>query len=162
MTGNDLSMVLAWRNHPEIRRYMFNQAEIGADEHRQWFEAASSDPNRHLLIFEPSAEALGFVSLRVGTHPNVADWGFYVAPQAPRGTGRTLGRCALDHAFGTLALHKVCGQAIEFNSRSIEFHRALGFTQEGVLREQHREGDRYHAVVCFGLLGREWSAGVGS
>ena len=161
MASADLPAVLQWRNHPEVRRYMFTQHEISADEHRQWFEAASRDAKRHLLIYECAGDALGFVSLRVNAHPNVADWGFYVAPQASGGTGRALGRCALDHAFGALALHKVCGRAIEFNLRSIEFHQALGFKHEGLLREQHRQGDRYHAVLCFGLLGREWSGSSG-
>ena len=33
----DLEMVLQWRNHPEINRYMYNQTAISWEEHRQWF-----------------------------------------------------------------------------------------------------------------------------
>lgn len=159
MTGADLATVLEWRNHPDVRGNMFTQHEIGLEEHRVWFESCARDPRRkHLLIYETDDLPLGFVSLSVGDHPNVADWGFYVAPQAPKGTGRAMGSFALDHAFGPLALHKVCGQAIAFNQRSIGFHVAMGFRQEGVLRDQHFDGRRYHAVVCFGLLEQEWSS----
>jgi UDP-4-amino-4,6-dideoxy-N-acetyl-beta-L-altrosamine N-acetyltransferase len=156
MTSGDLAIVLEWRNHPDVRRNMFSQHSIGIDEHRRWFERRADDPLRRSLIYEAGGVALGFVSLDVARHPHVADWGFYAAPHAPRGTGRALGRCALDHAFGPMALHKVCGQAIEANHRSIGFHLALGFRQEGLLREQHFDGERYQAVVCFGLLEHEW------
>jgi len=152
----DLARVLAWRNHPDIRRFMLTQHEIPLDEHRRWFERASRDPGRCLLIAEEEGRPLGFVHF-IGVAPDgVADWGFYAAPGAPRGSGRKLGEAALDHGFRTLGLHKVCGQALDFNEASIRFHRRLGFREEGVLREQHRLGDAWHDLVCFGLLRREW------
>jgi UDP-4-amino-4,6-dideoxy-N-acetyl-beta-L-altrosamine N-acetyltransferase len=84
------------------------------------------------------------------------------APHAPKGTGRALAQVALAHAFGAMALHKVCGQAIAGNQRSIDLHLALGFRQEGLLRDQHFDGQHYHGVVCFGLLQSEWSVPAGA
>jgi RimJ/RimL family protein N-acetyltransferase len=63
----------------------------------------------------------------------------------------------LRYGFQTEGLHKIYGQALDFNLPSIQFHRALGFQQEGVLRDQHRDGASYHAIVCFGLLQAEWN-----
>jgi UDP-4-amino-4,6-dideoxy-N-acetyl-beta-L-altrosamine N-acetyltransferase len=156
MMHKDLEQVLFWRNHPEIRRYMYTQHEIGLDEHRVWFEAASKDNDRNLLIFELKNQAMGFVQFNIHSSGLIADWGFYIAPGSKRGTGRLLGKTALSHAFKQLELHKLCGQAVEFNERSIKFHRQLDFKQEGVLRDQHFDGDSYHAVICFGLLHQEW------
>jgi UDP-4-amino-4,6-dideoxy-N-acetyl-beta-L-altrosamine N-acetyltransferase len=156
MVDADLHTVLGWRNHPDVRRNMFTQHEIGAEEHQRWFERSTSDPRRHLLIYERGELPLGFFSFTLSEHANVADWGFYAAPDAPKGTGRAMGQLALDHAFGALGLHKVCGQAIVYNRRSMSYHLAMGFRQEGLLREHHFDGERYHAVACFGLLAREW------
>lgn len=158
MVREDLERVLGWRNHPEVRRYMYTRHEISLDEHTRWFERASVDPARHLLIFECGDLPLGYVQFHRSTQGVIADWGFYVAPDAPGGTGRRLGECALEHAFGALKLHKVCGEALAFNERSIHFHLRLGFQQEGRLREQHFDGQKYHDVVCFGLLAAEWPA----
>ena len=83
-------------------------------------------------------------------------WGFYAAPGAPAGTGSHLGRMALQFAFGSLQVHKVCGEALEGNEASIRFHRKLGFREEGRLREQENVGARYHDLICFGLLAHEW------
>lgn len=152
MTGNDLEQVLAWRNHPDVRCYMYTQHEITLAEHTRWFERASVDTARHLLIFERDGKAQGFINLHEIASGGIADWGFYAAPDAPKGTGRQLGHHLLRYAFDKLNLHKICGQALAFNKRSIRFHRRLGFAQEGILRDQHFDGQQYHDVVCFGLL----------
>lgn len=156
MCEDDLERVLCWRNHPKIRQYMYSQHEISLEEHSRWFLQASRDTSRHLLIFEMDAIPVGFVNIYPVAPDGIADWGFYAAPDAPRGTGRALGRATLCYAFETKGLHKICGQALAHNSRSIRFHLGFGFQREGVLREQHYDGRRYHDVVCFGLLANEW------
>ena len=158
MIAADLENVLAWRNHPDVRRYMYTQHEIAEDEHRRWFERAAQDPDRHLLVFEVAGVAQGFVNFHRVAAGGVADWGFYLAPDVPRGTGHLLGRTALNYAFAEIGLHKVCGQAPAYNERSIRFHHKLGFSREGVLRDQHFDGQCYHDVVCFGLIAAEWHA----
>jgi UDP-4-amino-4,6-dideoxy-N-acetyl-beta-L-altrosamine N-acetyltransferase len=158
MTGADLDQVRLWRNHPQVRRFMYTQHEIGAQEHQKWFESCQSDAGKHLLIFDKEQVAQGFANLSERVPGRVADWGFYMAPEAPRGVGRELGQATLAFAFDTLGLHKLCGQALEYNERSIRFHLALGFVQEGVLRDQYFDGQAYHAIVQFGLLSSEWQA----
>ena len=158
VTDEDLQMVLAWRNHADVRRYMFTQHEIGLDEHRKWFAKANQDPSRSLLIVEEDKQAIGYVQFSKVENGGVADWGFYVRPDAPKGTGRKLGVMALNHAFGSLKLHKVCGQAIASNQASIAFHQHLGFALEGVLRDQQRIKETYYNLHCFGLLSIEWES----
>lgn len=156
VTQDDLPLLLAWRNHPEVRRFMFTQHEINLDEHRNWFAKASVDESRRLLIVEDEQQPIGYVQFSNVAEGGVSDWGFYARPDAPKGTGRKLGVAALNHAFGRLGLHKVCGQAIESNHASIAFHQRLGFLLEGVLRDQQRIGDDHHDLHCFGLLSHEW------
>ena len=118
----DLPMVLAWRNHADVRRYMVSQHEIGLDEHRNWFANSREDPSRCLLIVEEDKQASGYVQISKVEDDGIADWGFYARPDAPRGTGHRLGTMALNYAFGPLKLHKICGQAIASNHSSIAFH----------------------------------------
>jgi UDP-2,4-diacetamido-2,4,6-trideoxy-beta-L-altropyranose hydrolase/UDP-4-amino-4,6-dideoxy-N-acetyl-beta-L-altrosamine N-acetyltransferase len=155
MREDDLDQVLAWRNHPEVRRHMYTTHEIGAAEHRAWFERSAADPRRHLLIVEHEGQPLGFVHFTEAASGDVADWGFYAVPGAPSGTGRRLGGAALVHAFGTLGLRKVRGQALVANERSQALHRALGFTEEA-LPEQG--GRARQASVGFGLTAGQWRA----
>ena len=156
MLESDLEQVLAWRNHPEIRRYMYTQHEITLIEHTNWYENNRNNSDRHMLVFELDNLPVGFVNINKLAGFDIADWGFYVAPGSERGTGKKLGVAVLNYAFDTLKLHKVCGQALAYNTPSINFHTSLGFVQEGVLRDQYFNGQRYYDVVHFGLLADEW------
>lgn len=158
MTAADLKSVLELRNHPQIRRYMLTQHVISVDEHRSWFERASQNCRVELLVFQLEKVCLGFVQFKDTDSRGVVDWGFYVAPDAPKGTGKKLGLAALDYVFKRANLHKICGQAFHWNQPSIKFHRSLGFIQEGVLRHQHFDGSVYHDLICFGMLKSEWDA----
>lgn len=156
MTPDDLEAIRSWRNRIEVRRFSLTQHEIGAAEHAAWFERASRDARRRLFIVEENGVALGFVNFTDVEQQGAAHWGFYAAPGARKGAGRTLGQAALREAFMALSLHKVCGQALAGNESSIRMHLALGFREEGRLREQCRIDGQYHDLVCFGLLRSEW------
>ncbi|ERS10121.1 hypothetical protein Q668_20935 [Alcanivorax sp. PN-3] len=155
MTERDLELVLDWRNHPDVRCFMFSRHEIALGEHKAWFEKASQQENRHLLVYEQDSQASGFVNLAVSVG-GIAEWGFYTDPVAPKGTGKALGDQLLSYAFGELKLHKLVGQVLAYNERSRNFHLRLGFQQEGILRQQHFDGDKYHDIYSYGLLASEW------
>lgn len=156
LTEEDLALVLSWRNDDRVRLYMFTQHQISAAEHETWFRRVSKDASRHLLLFERNGLPLGFVNLQVDGPGRVSTWGFYLSPEAPKGTGQSLGHATLRHSFQDLGLHKLYGQTMGHNVRSIRLHEKLGFQREGVLRSHHFDGNRHHDVICFGLLRHEW------
>jgi UDP-4-amino-4,6-dideoxy-N-acetyl-beta-L-altrosamine N-acetyltransferase len=135
---------------------MYSQHEISSAEHAHWFESLAADSNRVAMILELENCPSGFVQFNELPCGCVADWGFYSAPDAKKGAGRLLGMSALDYAFSELGYHKVCGQVIAFNKRSVSFHKALGFVEEGRLRDQYFDGTNYHDVFCFGILESDW------
>ena len=153
---DDLATILLWRNHVDVRRSMYTQHEISNEEHHRWFERISGDPDHHPLIYEADGIACGYVNITLQSSGKIADWGFYLAPDAANGTGRQLSHAVLDYVFTTLQLHKLCGQVIKYNQRSIKFHLNNGFIQEGILRDNYFDGHDYHDVICFGLLEHEW------
>ncbi|MGC8697051.1 MAG: UDP-4-amino-4,6-dideoxy-N-acetyl-beta-L-altrosamine N-acetyltransferase [Halothiobacillus sp.] len=157
MQASDLARVLGWRNHPDVRRFMYSQHEISPQEHQAWFNQHQQNPAKTMLIFEAAGVPQGFVQFtrRTGESP-IADWGFYIAPDAPKGTGRRMGLAALSFAFNELNLHKVCGEAFGYNAASIGFHQAMGFVQEGERRARYFDGTAYHSVILFGLLKSAW------
>jgi UDP-4-amino-4,6-dideoxy-N-acetyl-beta-L-altrosamine N-acetyltransferase len=156
MIHADLELVLAWRNHPDVRRHMYTQHEITRDEHQRWFESTLADPKKHPFIFEVNEKPLGFVNFNEMESIGIADWGFYVSPHASKGSGQQLGCAALSHAFIQLKFHKVCGQVLANNLRSINFHESLGFQQEHNPQTSHFDGEADHHIIFFGLNYHEW------
>jgi UDP-4-amino-4,6-dideoxy-N-acetyl-beta-L-altrosamine N-acetyltransferase len=158
MVLGDLERVLAWRNSEHVRQFMYTKHEITLEEHRAWFERKSIDPNWSLLIFEDAGSPCGYVSLRATDTESVAEWGFYTAPSAPKGTGSRLGIAALNYAFDVLGFVKIEGEALASNENSIRFHEKMGFRREDVLSGRHFDGNAHHDILCFGITAAEWQA----
>ncbi|OBY92287.1 UDP-4-amino-4,6-dideoxy-N-acetyl-beta-L-altrosamine N-acetyltransferase [Pseudomonas sp. AU11447] len=155
LTEADLPLLLSWRNDPTISRYMFNKKPISLEEHRQWYLRVAHNEAYTLLIFEQDGVALGHMNFTQNTDTAIAEWGFYISPDAARGAGSTMGACALELAFEELHFHKVSAQVLNYNERSLHMHHKLGFKQEDVLRSHHFDGESYHDIHCFGLLADE-------
>jgi UDP-4-amino-4,6-dideoxy-N-acetyl-beta-L-altrosamine N-acetyltransferase len=159
MVESDLPIVLEWRNHPAVRKFMVTQHEISPEEHYEWFLRRKGDVSHRRMILMDGELSLGFVQFSPVSPGGIAEWGFYACPDAPSGTGRIIGQASLHYAFAVLGLHKVYGKAIEANLKSIAFHQKMGFSEEGRLQDQWRIDGKYHTVVCFGLLRRNWNIG---
>ena len=52
MVDGDLSLVLEWRNAPDVRKNMYTSHEITLDEHRVWFESVKNDGRKKYFVFE--------------------------------------------------------------------------------------------------------------
>jgi UDP-4-amino-4,6-dideoxy-N-acetyl-beta-L-altrosamine N-acetyltransferase len=156
MAENDLACVLDWRNDSKIVNFMFSRSHISKSDHKIWFTESCQNPSKHLFVLEGPIGRMGFVHFNEVPDQHRADWGFYTSPQAPKGTGQILGVLALEKAFSVLNFHKVCGQVLAYNTRSLSFHTRLGFSKEGVLHEHHFDGMNFHDVVYFGLLKSCW------
>ena len=156
MHADDLEQVRSWRNHPQVRRHMLTQHEISVEEHVQWFNKVKQEPQRHVVLVHEGEQALGLAHFAPVNPHGVVDWGFYLTPQASKGSGSKLARMALDFAFKQQGWHKVCGQVISSNAASRRFHLKLGFTLEGVLRQQAFICNEWLSVWCYGLLASDW------
>ena len=156
MTKDDLDMVLSWRNHINVRRVMHTQHKISPKEHKHWFHKTSTDPQQHLLIFENNSLPQGFIKFTNTKSKGVFDWGFYLAPHAPKGMGRKLGNSALFFAFTVLKFDKVCGQVLSFNKRSVKFHISLGFLIEEVSNPQLTDKRESYSLIDFELCKNDW------
>ena len=65
----------------------------------------------------------------------------------------------LEHAFGTLGLHRVALAVFEFNIRAIRSYRACGFVVEGRARESLWRDGRWWDELSMSVLASEWRAG---
>ena len=137
----DSALIHRWRNHPDIRRFMFDNCEIPWPNHEQWFARALADPDFAMLVYCAGGQPLGYASFR-RRDKGVYEWGFYTAPDAPRGHGTRLGRLALQYAFAELGARRVLARVLPHNAASLALHRKLGFA-EG---QPENDGSR-----CFAL-----------
>lgn len=151
-------MVLAWRNHPKVRSFMFTQHEIQPAEHREWFAQAAEDPSKQLLIVEREGQPFGYAQFSNLSSNRVAEWGFYVSPHAVPGSGLRLGIAAINHAFNHLGLYEIRGIVMKANHASINFHHRLGFISDGTTSMQPPESPDPFTCITFILPKEKWDS----
>jgi RimJ/RimL family protein N-acetyltransferase len=73
-----------------------------------------------------------------------------------RGYGTEATGLMLDHAFGTLGLHRIALTVFEFNERAIRAYRRCGFVVEGRSRESIWRDGRWWDELGMSVLSSEW------
>lgn len=159
ITDDDLPLMLEWRNSESIRQCMFTQDIIDFEHHQAWFERESKKETSIWLMYrDENGLPLGIVSLvNIDTSKQAGYWGFYTSPDAERGTGRKMCHEALEYFFSHLSIKKVIGEVLESNSRSIRFHKKLGFTLRGISNDAILIKENYFSVYKFELLIENWN-----
>lgn len=137
---------------------MFTQHEISWDEHQAWFSRVQTDESkRWFLYLNQNNVASGVVCFTDFDPPQrSAFWGFYAGPDATPGTGLRMSRDAIEKAFNELGLEKLNADVLVTNSRSIDMHRKVGFSEEGRFREHFFDGEKRVDVIRLGMLSSEW------
>ena len=74
------------------------------------------------------------------------------------GYGTEATQLMLDHAFGTLGLHRIALTVFEFNERAIRAYRRCGFVVEGRARESIWRDGRWWDELAMSVLAPEWRA----
>ncbi|MBI2775815.1 MAG: GNAT family N-acetyltransferase [Chloroflexi bacterium] len=78
------------------------------------------------------------------------------------GFGTEATRLMVDHAFGSLGLHRVSLSVFEFNERAIRSYASAGFVAEGRAREAIRRDGRWWDEISMSVLEPEWRARRGT
>lgn len=142
----DAERILAWRNHPEVRRVMFTDQLISASEHAAWWAHQRANPDYRLLVIEHGGEPCGVVTYsRIAEREACWLWGFYFNPEAfSDGTERlrawaSMEQAAIDYARDQLACRTLCGEVFAFNTAVLAMHLRYRFKETGRYLRQRGE-----------------------
>jgi UDP-4-amino-4,6-dideoxy-N-acetyl-beta-L-altrosamine N-acetyltransferase len=156
----DSAQMLAWRNQPEIRRWMYTSHVIAPDEHDRWFAGALADPTRRYWIVELEGAPIGLANLAdlSPIHRRTA-WAYYLADSSVlgKGIGAYVEYFVIEYVFGELGLAKLCCEVLIENEAVWKLHEAFGFRREGLLRQHIWKDGAPSDVVVLGLLAQDWA-----
>lgn len=155
----DQAQLLAWRNLPEVARYMFSDHEITPAEHAAWFSGIGRDATRRYWVIVCDDEDVGLIHLYdIDSANSRCFWGFYLASPSVRGrgVGSSAWYLVLRYVFDELGLNKLCSEVLSFNEPAIGLHGRFGFQQEGLFRQHVVKGGEPIDVLRLALLREEW------
>lgn len=130
------------------------------DVERAWLERLVADPtNLDGLGIWVEGEFAGSTGLNVDPFGITAEIGYWIRRRF-EGRGLVTKACEalLELAFGELAVHRVVIRAGTDNLRSRAIPERLGFTFEGVHREEGRGSAGFYDLRMYSMLDREWRA----
>ncbi|MFC5972555.1 GNAT family N-acetyltransferase [Halomarina salina] len=145
-------------NHPDIR--VPGGGPTGPADGESVTEFVDWLRNEGNTAFVVCAEGgyVGLVTLRQEEpQGNVGTYGIWITPESQgRGYATAASELLFDWAFDQHGLHKVVATVFDFNEASMALMDSLGFTEEGVHREERFADGAFHDEHYFGLLAHEW------
>jgi UDP-4-amino-4,6-dideoxy-N-acetyl-beta-L-altrosamine N-acetyltransferase len=161
LTAGDSDRLLAWRNAPEIARWMYSDHLITPEEHARWFAGALADPRRRYWVIEADGRPVGLANLYdLAPEHGRTSWAYYLADPSTRGQGigAFVEYWVIEHVFGELALGKLWCEVLIGNEAVWRLHEGFGFQREALFREHVRKDGAPADVVGLGLLKADWAA----
>ncbi|MFN3264087.1 MAG: UDP-4-amino-4,6-dideoxy-N-acetyl-beta-L-altrosamine N-acetyltransferase, partial [Aquificaceae bacterium] len=154
LTEEEREMVRRWRNHPEVRRWMYTDHEISVEEHKEFVENLKRDKRNFYYLVCSEGKLIGVIYLnKVDLHNRNAYFGIYANPEEKiHGAGLILERSAISLAFEVAGLHTLKLEVIEDNERATNFYKRMGFVEEGRLREFVFKDGRWKDVIVMGMI----------
>ncbi|MCK4674243.1 GNAT family N-acetyltransferase [candidate division WOR-3 bacterium] len=159
---NDAPLIQKWHNDPELRKLGSGSGlpVTKEKEEKDIKSAYSSKDEAYLMVIKKkNNKAIGFIRINclLSTSKNV--WlRMIIGDKKAWGKGyaqNALG-CFLRWLFYELNIHRITLETYATNIRAIKFFEKMGFKKEGVLREAHFNDERYHDIISYGLLKKEF------
>ncbi|CBG40426.1 UDP-4-amino-4,6-dideoxy-N-acetyl-beta-L-altrosamine N-acetyltransferase [Helicobacter mustelae] len=157
LSEEEIFQVLAFRNHPEISRWMYDASPISLQRHLQFLENLKHSASSCYWLFKKEGQALGVGSItrRNFSHKS-AHFGLYKNPNERRAGDGILQ--FLEHiAFDHLGLHSVVLEVMEENQRAIACYERNGFVRTGTLQEYVFVNQQYQDVFIYGKINPQHS-----
>lgn len=152
----DLETLRLARNSPEVARFYESKTPITQPQQEAWFQKISTDDRAHYFVVEDlDGDFLGSANVKnISWVHRHGDYGLYIVPAERRNplVAVEAAVLVLDYAFDGLNLHKVFGNIMESNSRSLAFNEGLGFEREGVLKEHAWHDGQWVNLVQVALF----------
>lgn len=158
----NLAAFQRWYGDPEVARLTrYQDGPMRPDEIERFFQVRALGPGSLAMAIHlrDSGRLIGSCAFSQLDGDNGAAL-FHITIGEPDAWGHGYGteatRLMLEHAFGTLGLHRVALSVFAFNERALRAYRKVGFVLEGRSREAIWRDGRWWDELHMSLLVHEW------
>jgi UDP-4-amino-4,6-dideoxy-N-acetyl-beta-L-altrosamine N-acetyltransferase len=158
----DLSLMVKWRNDPEVYQYFYEQEPLSLATQKAWFEKFLQKQDEKLWIVETieTHEAIGTVGLvHIDWRSRKGEWGrLLIYPEQYRhgGYGSEIESLILRYFFDTMNMNRLQCEVFTDNPNVVALHKGFGFREEGLFRQYVFKEGHYRDVVYLAMLREEY------
>jgi UDP-4-amino-4,6-dideoxy-N-acetyl-beta-L-altrosamine N-acetyltransferase len=155
----DSETVRRWRNKPEVARYMYNQHEIGVEEHERWFRHMLTDSSVRYWMIVCDGEDVGVANLvNIDQEARSCSWAFYLGSDTVRGRG--LGRVVewfvLNYVFEQMKFAELHCEVLTTNQPVINLHKTFGFRLNPEKTKHVSTEGKTYDIVALLMARADW------
>jgi UDP-4-amino-4,6-dideoxy-N-acetyl-beta-L-altrosamine N-acetyltransferase len=149
------------RNEEGVRKWMYTDHPIGANEHLSWINRLKTDERQIVfVILDQDNDPRGVVSVNAIDHfHRKADWAYYLTQNARGGLGSAVEFSFINFVFESLGIDKLNCEVIAGNDSVVKLHKKFLFEEEGVRRANIIKNGERIGVHFLGLTREEWEDG---
>ncbi|ELZ23281.1 N-acetyltransferase GCN5 [Haloterrigena salina JCM 13891] len=155
---DDLEFLRPAVNDRRVWRPIGRSRPVNCEQEREFFEdVVCGDDTVNLLIVADSTP-VGTVAFNgIDWEADRAEIGYWIAPDYHRqGYATDAVERFVTYGFDQLGLHKVTARVFEFNEASQRLLESIGFTKEGIHRDEVFVDGDYQDTYWYGLLEPNW------
>ena len=138
-------MILSWRNHPNIRKWMFNSDEIALDSHLSFIKGLENREDCYYWLIFYQGIPVGVYNVIECDHQSCqGEPGYYLAPEYDgTGIGLDLQRSNGRLFFDILGFERLVAHVQYGNTNAYQMARFCGTQEDGIVEIK---GQKYVAM----------------
>ena len=140
-------MVLGWRNHENIKKWMYLQDKISADTHFGFINELQFSKFQQYMVVKKDNNYIGVVDFtKIDDTNKECNFGLYANPfEKIAGIGQILGEVCLKYILDLLNLNKIKLEVFSDNIRALNLYKKYNFKNVGVKSVNNKH------VICMEL-----------
>ena len=147
MSLEEKKMVLSWRNHPDIKQWMYNSDDISLENHLLFIETLKNCADKLYFLVKQHNNYIGVIDFtNIDKSNKSSEFGLYsnIDIQIP-GIGRVLENVCIDYAFNILNINILKLEVFSKNVQVRNLHKKFKFEETGIKEVNGKE------VICMEL-----------
>lgn len=129
LTLEEKKMILSWRNHPSIKRWMYNNDNISLQNHLNFIETLKKCTNKLYFLVKQEGNYIGVIDFtNIAKDSESAVIGLY-ANIGLNGVGKILLNTICNYGFETLNVNKLIAEAFAGNEKAISLYKRFNFQE---------------------------------
>lgn len=161
----DLNQLMIWRNKESYKKHFREYRDINSDMQEKWYETkVLNDPNTIMFSIRrvEDNELLGCCGLcYINWIHKYADLSLYIGWNETyideEGYAEESCKLLFDYGFNQIGLNKIWTEIYEFDTKKKKLYDGMGFSVDGILRENYFYDGQWWNSYVLSLLSKEYN-----
>ncbi len=125
LTYEEKKLVLSWRNHPTIKKWMYNNNAIELEQHLNFIKLLRNTQEKKYFVVKQDDNYIGVIDFCNITDDSLI-MGLYKNPKMT-GVGKILLDTIIEYSFEIFKVKNIVSEVFESNEKAYELYKSIGF-----------------------------------